>query len=87
MAQEKKSSDNLIWLDMEMTGLNPDRDRVIELAGDKHQPAVGADDHRRGTVQAIDAGDAVAMESDEAQCAGDRIALPYRQGVSPRPVV
>lgn len=32
MAQEKKSSDNLIWLDMEMTGLNPDRDRVIEIA-------------------------------------------------------
>lgn len=32
MAQDKKSSDNLIWLDMEMTGLNPDRDRIIELA-------------------------------------------------------
>ena len=29
MAQDK---DNLIWLDMEMTGLNPDRDRVIEIA-------------------------------------------------------
>ena len=32
MAQENKSSDNLIWLDIEMTGLNPDRDRVIEVA-------------------------------------------------------
>lgn len=29
MAQEAK---NLIWLDMEMTGLNPDSDRIIEVA-------------------------------------------------------
>ena len=26
------SNDNLIWLDMEMTGLLPDDDRIIELA-------------------------------------------------------
>ena len=26
------SADNLIWVDMEMTGLDPDRDRVIEVA-------------------------------------------------------
>ena len=25
-------SDNLIWIDLEMTGLDPDRDRVIEIA-------------------------------------------------------
>ncbi len=29
MAQDP---DNLIWLDMEMTGLDPDRDRIIEVA-------------------------------------------------------
>ena len=29
MAQDQN---NLVWLDMEMTGLNPDADRVIELA-------------------------------------------------------
>ena len=29
MAQDPKT---LIWLDMEMTGLEPDRDRIIEIA-------------------------------------------------------
>ena len=29
MAQEQN---NLVWLDMEMTGLDPDRDRIIEVA-------------------------------------------------------
>ncbi|MBR9830036.1 MAG: oligoribonuclease, partial [Oceanospirillales bacterium] len=24
--------DNLIWIDLEMTGLNPDTDRIIEMA-------------------------------------------------------
>ena len=27
-----QSPDNLVWVDMEMTGLEPDRDRVIEIA-------------------------------------------------------
>ena len=27
-----KSDDNLIWIDLEMTGLNPDTDRIIEVA-------------------------------------------------------
>lgn len=26
------SSDNLIWIDMEMTGLNPEKERIIEIA-------------------------------------------------------
>ncbi len=29
MAQDQN---NLVWLDMEMTGLDPDRDKIIELA-------------------------------------------------------
>ena len=28
----KLSSDNLIWIDLEMTGLDPDQDRIIEIA-------------------------------------------------------
>jgi oligoribonuclease len=28
----RKSDDNLIWIDLEMTGLSPERDRIIELA-------------------------------------------------------
>lgn len=29
---EKPSSKNLIWIDLEMTGLDPERDRIIEIA-------------------------------------------------------
>ena len=28
----KPNKDNLIWIDLEMTGLNPDKDRIIEIA-------------------------------------------------------
>lgn len=28
----KKSDKNLVWLDCEMTGLNPDQDRILEIA-------------------------------------------------------
>ena len=27
-----KDADNLVWIDLEMTGLNPDSDRIIEIA-------------------------------------------------------
>lgn len=27
-----KSDNNLVWLDMEMTGLSPENDRIIEVA-------------------------------------------------------
>jgi oligoribonuclease len=32
MALLAKSDQNLVWLDCEMTGLNPDHDRIIEIA-------------------------------------------------------
>lgn len=32
IAKRSKSENNLIWLDMEMTGLSPDTDRIIEVA-------------------------------------------------------
>ena len=28
----RKSPDSLIWIDLEMTGLNPDKDQIIEVA-------------------------------------------------------
>ncbi len=34
------NENNLIWIDLEMTGLDPERDRIIEIAtlGDRCQP-------------------------------------------------
>ncbi len=57
------SPDNLIWVDMEMTGLNPDTDRVIEIAtivtdSNLHTLA-------EGPVIAIHQDDAVLLGMDE----------------------
>ena len=35
MAQDQNA---LVWLDMEMTGLNPDSDRIIEIAVEDEDP-------------------------------------------------
>ncbi len=50
-------SDNLIWIDLEMTGLYPDRDRIIELAVIVTDPQVTV--RVEGPVIAIHQSDAV----------------------------
>ncbi len=56
-------SDNLVWIDLEMTGLDPDRDRIIEIA------TIVTDSHLRilaeGPVVAIHHPDAVLERMDE----------------------
>lgn len=32
MTSSKINKDNMVWIDMEMTGLNPEKDRIIEVA-------------------------------------------------------
>ncbi len=51
------SEHNLIWIDLEMTGLYPDKDRVIELAVVVTDPQVTV--HVEGPVIAIHQSDAV----------------------------
>ncbi len=58
-----KQKDNLIWLDLEMTGLDPDEDRIIEIATvvtDKHLVVLA-----EGPVIAIHQSDAVLDAMDE----------------------
>ena len=59
----KLSSNNLIWIDLEMTGLNPDKDKILEIATvitDKHLQVV-----IEGPVFAIHQPAAVLNQMDE----------------------
>ena len=58
-----KSRENLIWIDLEMTGLNPDTDSIIEIATvvtDKHLLVLA-----EGPVSAIHQDDSVLESMDE----------------------
>ncbi|MCR9106642.1 MAG: oligoribonuclease [Gammaproteobacteria bacterium] len=57
------SPDNLIWVDMEMTGLNPDADRVIEIATIVTDSSLNT--LAEGPVIAIHQADAVLSAMDE----------------------
>jgi oligoribonuclease len=60
---EFKQKDNLVWLDLEMTGLNPDEDYIIEIATvvtDKHLTVLA-----EGPVFAIHQSRAVLAAMDE----------------------
>ncbi len=58
-----KSADNLIWIDLEMTGLNPDADQILEIATivtDKHLSVLA-----EGPVLAIHQSDAALGAMDD----------------------
>ncbi|MCC6715731.1 MAG: oligoribonuclease [Gammaproteobacteria bacterium] len=57
------SAENLIWIDLEMTGLNPDADHIIEIATVVTDPRL--DIVAEGPVLAIHQGDAVLAAMDE----------------------
>ena len=59
----KHSSTNLVWLDLEMTGLNPEYDRIIEIATvvtDKNLEVIA-----EGPVLAIHHSDKILSRMDE----------------------
>lgn len=62
-AQVTVSADNLIWIDLEMTGLNPDADHIIEIATVVTDPQLGI--IAEGPVLAIHQSDAVLAAMDE----------------------
>ncbi|MBA4503518.1 oligoribonuclease [Marinobacterium marinum] len=55
--------DNLIWVDLEMTGLNPDTDRIIEMAAIVTDPDLNL--IAEGPVIAVHQPDAVLSRMDE----------------------
>jgi oligoribonuclease len=60
---ELKQKDNLVWIDLEMTGLDPDSDLIIEIATvvtDKHLSVLA-----EGPVIAVHQSDAVLQRMDE----------------------
>jgi oligoribonuclease len=60
---ELKQNDNLVWIDLEMTGLDPDSDLIIEIATvvtDKHLVVLA-----EGPMLAIHQSDAVLAGMDE----------------------
>ena len=60
---ELKQADNLIWIDLEMTGLDPDTDLIIEIATvvtDKHLVVLA-----EGPVLAVHQSDTVLGKMDE----------------------
>jgi oligoribonuclease len=62
-AGELKKRDNLVWIDLEMTGLDPDSDLIIEIATvvtDKHLVVLA-----EGPVLAVHQPDAVLDAMDE----------------------
>jgi oligoribonuclease len=62
-AGELKQKDNLVWIDLEMTGLDPGKDRIIEMATlvtDKHLSILA-----EGPVLAVQQSDAALAGMDE----------------------
>ena len=55
--------DNLIWIDLEMTGLDPDKDRIIEIATLVTDPELN--ELAEGPVFAVHQSDAVLAGMDE----------------------
>lgn len=58
-----KKGSNLVWLDLEMTGLNPDKDRIIEIATivtDKYLNVI-----EEGPVMAVHQSEALIVGMDD----------------------
>lgn len=63
MTSEPKAHENLIWIDLEMTGLDPENERIIEIATivtDKHLNILA-----EGPVLAVHQSDALLSAMDE----------------------